>query len=155
MSNAALDIAQQITYMEDHCLKVGYFDRVNLHEPKNAPARGLTAAIWCERVDPIKRSGLAATSIRLEFDIRVYSNMLQEPVDSIDPNILEATSAVLESLTGNFELGGQANSWVDVLGAHGYWLGAQSGYLGIDHKMYRVMTVRVPIILDNIWEQEA
>ena len=155
MPNAALDLRLQMEHMESHCAKVAYFDRVNTHEPKNAPPRGLTAAIWVERLDPVSRSGLAATSVRLEFMIRIYSNMLQEPADMIDPNILEASAAVMESLTGNFELGDQINSWVDLLGEHGNSLNAQSGYLGIDNKMYRVITIRVPIILDNVWEQVA
>ena len=43
----------------------------------------------------------------------------------------------------------------DLLGEHGNSLNAQSGYLGIDNKMYRVITIRVPIILDNVWEQVA
>lgn len=154
MSLKPVDFKKQVEHMESHCMKVAYFDRVNLHEPKNAPARGLTAAIWVERLDPISgRSGLATTSVRLEFMIRIYSNMLQEPVDAIDPDILEASSAVMESFTGNFELGDQVNSWIDLLGENGNPLSAQSGYLGIDNKMYRVMTIRVPVILDDVWEQ--
>ena len=140
--------------VETHCLRIGYFDRVNRHEPKNAPGRGLTCAIWLEKIDPARTSGLNSTSIRLEFMIRVYSNMLQEPVDMVDPEILKAVDALMEAYSGDFELAGETMA-VDLLGMEGQPLSGQSGYLNIDNKVYRVMTIRLPLIIDNLWTQES
>jgi len=146
---------QLIDTMISHCERTGWFDRVNTHEPKNAPGRGLTAAIWVERIDPVARvSGLAVTSVRFELFVRIYSNMLQEPADAIDPNISQASLDLMESISEGFRWEDEIFA-VDLAGAYGQALSGQSGYLQIDNKTFRVMTVRVPLILDDLWEQVA
>lgn len=139
--------------VETHCLRIGYFDRVNRHEPKNAPGRGLTAAIWVEKMDPTTTSGLNSTAVRLEFMVRIYSNLLQDPADMVDPEILRATDALMEAYSGDFELAGEVMS-IDLLGMQGQPLSCQSGYLSIDNKVFRCMTIKVPLIIDNLWNQE-
>lgn len=145
--------------MEDlasHAMASGYFDRVNQHEPKSKPGRGLTCAIWVDRIEPARgRSGLTATSARVVFNVRVYTNMLQQPQDSIDPNVMEATDALMGAYTGDFTLGGDA-AFIDVLGmTQGHALDAQSGYINIDNMVYRVMTISVPVIVNDAWPQAA
>lgn len=139
----------------DPALKLGIFERVNQHEPKNAPGPGLTAAVWVQRIDSIPaRSGLDATSVRVEMSVRIYTNMLMEPQDAIDPRVMDAAAQLIGAYTGDFDLGGAVAN-VDLLGAHGVGLIAQAGYLNQDNKLYRVMTVTVPLILNDVWNQEA
>lgn len=134
----------------------GLFDRVNKHEPKNKPGRGLTAAIWVDRIEPARaRSGLASTSARVVLNLRIYTNMLQNPQDAIDPSVMRATDVMMAELSGDFDLG-DPNRWVDLLGAtQGHELYAQSGYINIDNMVFRVMTLTVPIIVENAWTQAA
>lgn len=134
----------------------GLFDRVNKHEPKNKPGRGLTAAIWVDRIEPASsRSGLASTSARVVLNLRIYTNMLQNPQDAIDPAVMRATDVMMTELSGDFDLGGR-DRWIDLLGAtQGHELYAQSGYINIDNMVYRVMTLTVPIIVENAWTQAA
>jgi len=134
----------------------GLFDRVNKHEPKNKPGRGLTAAIWVDRIEPASsRSGLASTSARVVLNLRIYTNMLQNPQDAIDPAVMRATDVMMTDLSGDFDLGG-SDRWIDLLGAtQGHELYAQSGYINIDNMVYRVMTLTVPIIVENAWTQAA
>ena len=81
--------------IETHQRSIGFFDYVTKHEPKNRPGPGLTAATWIQDVRPTQaRSGLAATSIRIEFTTRIYSNMLAEPADDIDVNVYTAAEQV-------------------------------------------------------------
>src|SRR5689334_16064904 len=100
--------AAVFTRLVDHAAKLGCFDRVNIHEPKNAPGKGLTCAIWSDRIDTITSSGLDSTSVRVSFKVRIYTPMIQEPQDGIDPDVLDATCALFTAYNGDFELDGLA-----------------------------------------------
>jgi hypothetical protein len=152
---SGLDGGALMTGVADHALRSGLFERVNGHEPKNAPGNGLTAAVWVDTIDPVAlASGLAATAARVAVMLRIYSSMLQEPQDAIDPNVVSAASALMASFSGDFDLGGQVRN-VDLLGQHGVGLRAQAAYLEQDRKHYRVMTVTVPLIINDVWNQVA
>src|SRR5690606_6200689 len=111
---------------------------------------GLTCAVWIDLIEPARgRSGLAATSARVVFNVRVYTNMLQNPQDAIDPNVMAAVDALFEAYSGDFELGGDAE-FIDLMGAtQGHPLRAQSGYINIDNMVYRVMTITVPVVVSD------
>jgi len=131
----------------------GYFDKVNQHEPKRKPGNRLTAAVWLQSIEPIAlASGLASTSGRIVFILRIYSNMLQEPQDMIDPNMARACSNLMRRYHDDFDFGGAIRN-VDLLGQFGIALSAQSGYLELDNAMYRVMDIQIPCIVNDIWPQ--
>lgn len=140
--------------MASFAMSTGYFDRVNQHEPKNAPGRGLTCAMWIDRIQPARgQSGLVATTARVTFNVRVYTSMLQNPQDMIDPNVMAASDALFEAYSSHFTFNGDA-AWIDLMGAtQGHPLEAQSGYINIDNKVYRVMTISVPCIVNDAWPQ--
>lgn len=141
--------------VQSHALACGWFERVNTHEPKNAPGHGLSAATWVQHIGPVPAgSGLAATSGLVVLWLRVYSGMLQEPRDAIDPNIARAVSVLIRRITADFTLGGALRN-VDLLGQTGRRLEATAGYQEIDHKMFRVMTLTIPCIVDDVWPQEG
>lgn len=151
-SAAVLSLFDQV---KSHALRLGVFDRVNTHEPKNAPGNGLSCSIWTDTIDPLPDAGsLIATSGRVAFHVRVYSSMLQEPQDDIDPQILIAVVTLMGEYSGNFTLGGTVRN-VDLLGAHGEALRAQAGYLDIDKKLHRVMVIVLPVIINDLWVQNA
>lgn len=142
-----------MTGVADHASRLGLFERVNMHEPKNAPGNGLTAVVWVQDIGPIAaRSGLSASSARVLMNVRVYVPMLAESQDLTDPNLVAAVDALLTAYSGDFDLGGRISN-VDLLGAHGIPLQAQAGYLEQDRKHYRVMTITVPLIVNDAWEQ--
>ncbi len=136
-----------------HALTLGQFEQVNTHEPKNAPGNGLDCAVWVQEIGPTS-SGLAATSARVEFSVRIYSNMIQEPQDLIDPNIFKAVDALLTAYSGDFTLGGTVRA-VDLSGMGGNPLKAVAGYLGVDNKLFRIMTVTLPVLINDAWTQAA
>lgn len=140
--------------LADHALASGYFDRVNQHEPKNKPGRGLTCAMWVDRIEPAaRRSGLDKTTARVVVNVRVYTNMQQSPQDRIDPSVMDATDYLFEAYSGDFDLGDE-DRWIDLLGiTQGHPLSAQSGYINIDNMTFRVMTIAVPVIVENAWTQ--
>ena len=137
-----------------HAMALGLFDRVNQHEPKSKPGRGLTCAVWIDRIEPARgRSGLTATDARVVFNVRVYTSMLQQPQDAIDPNVMDAMDQLFTAYTGDFQLGDETR-FIDVLGmTQGHPLLCQSGYINIDNMVFRVLTATVPVIVENAWVQ--
>lgn len=149
----ALDTLGILQALESHAVRLGHLERVNRHEPKNAPGRGLTAAIWVQRVAPAATaSGLAVTSAVITANVRLYANMLAEPQDAVDPNLVAAADALMNAYSGDFTLGDRIRN-VDLLGQFGEPLSAQAGYLEQDRKLFRVITITVPMVVNDVWEQ--
>lgn len=137
--------------MASHAAGLGVFDMVNLHEPKSAPGNRITCAIWVQDMVPAS-SGLAATSFRITFNVRIFSAMLQEPQDAIDPEILNAVDLLLSDYIGNFTLGGLLRE-VDIRGIDGNPLRVDAGYLTQDGKTYRVMTISLPVVINDLYAE--
>lgn len=151
-----MNIAALTDALISHAGATGYFDRLNGHEPKNrnAVGPGLTGALWLQALAPVKASGLAATSGRLEYTLRIYTSMTAEPQDGIDPAVLAAADAMFAAYSGDFNLSGLIRC-VDLLGAHGAPLGAQAGYLDLGGQLFRVFDITLPLIINDLWAQEA
>jgi hypothetical protein len=149
-----VDLTPIFTKVEDHASASGWFEAVNGHEPKSAPTiHGLTAAVWVDRLRPARgKSSLMATSGLLEIVTRLYGSMLTEPMDMIDPGMMAATNDLLAAYSGDFDLGGQVRN-IDLLGEFGDGLAAQAGYVELDRKIYRVMTITIPIVINDVWAQ--
>jgi hypothetical protein len=60
----------------------------------------------------------------------------------------------MAAYSGDFELGGNVRN-VDLLGQASEGLTAQAGYLEQDGKLYRVMTINLPLIVNDVWNQVA
>lgn len=147
----SVDLFDQIT---SHAARLGLFEQVTGHEPKASPGNGLHASVWADSLLPIRASGLALTSGRLAFNVRIQMNMLTEPQDDIDPALIMAADALLSAYSGDFEFSGNVRN-VDLLGAHGDPLGWRAGYVQQNGKLSRCVVVTLPLILNDIWAQEA
>jgi hypothetical protein len=151
----ALDIRTILAAVESHALASGFFQAVNGHEPKSAPQNGLTCAVWVEQIGPARGgSGLDSTSARLALNVRLYTPMTSEPEDAIDPALMDALDALLAAYSGDFELDGLVRQ-VDLLGTYGDPLSVRAGYLTTSGAEYRVMTITLPLIVNDLWEQVA
>lgn len=136
--------------------RLGIFQAVQGHEPKNAPRNGLTAALWLQAMVPaIGQSGLESTSMRVSWYLRIYQNFLSQPADSIDPKVMKACASVMEALTANFDLDLPAVRAIDLLGMTGPPMGAEAGYIEINREIFRCMTLSIPIIVDDAFLQVA
>lgn len=151
----AIDVTGVFASVESHLRDGGLFDQVGMHEPKSGPGTGMAAVAWVSRLRALALvSGLSSVSVRLELSIRVYKNMLSQPQDDIDTEVLQAVDALLNDFAGDFELGGEVMH-VDLLGAYGDSLAAEAGYLEQDGKLYRVMVITLPLILADVWTEVA
>jgi hypothetical protein len=150
----SLDIQSILDNVASHALSTGYLDGVLGYVSKQSPTNGITAAIYVERILPIRSSGLANTSVRLDLEMQLYSSTYQEPYDGIDANLVRATDAVFTNFIGDFDLGSEARH-IDIFGAYGKALEVRSGYMNLDGKEYRVFQIVIPIVIDDVWVQTA
>ncbi len=149
-----IDMGDLLAKTTGHASATGLFERVLGHEPKNAPGSGLTCAFWVNDLSPARRrSGLAATSVRLEIGVRVMTPADQEPEDDVDIAMVSAVGALFTAYSGDFTLGGAVE--VDLLGTYGEPLRARWGYLGQDSVLYRIATITLPLIINDAFDQEA
>lgn len=149
-----LDSQALLDKLETQALQIGYFDKVNMHEPKKPPGHELTAAIWVQHIGRATSSGASSTSAYVIFNIRIYANMLQEPQQGIDPQVMIATDVLMNKFQGNFTLDGLVRA-VDLLGIEGEKLEANAGYVTINSVMFRTMDITVPLIINDVWDQVA
>ena len=151
----SVDSTAIIEAVASHAMASGYFDAVNQYEPKSKPGFGLAAAVWVQSLAPVPaHSGLHISSARLLLNVRVYSNMLQEPQDMIDPKMMEAVDALMAAYSGDFTLDGM-DLFIDLLGRAGEPLGGAAGYVDIDKTLFRIFTITVPVIVNDAYEQVA
>jgi hypothetical protein len=135
-------------------LSLGRFDSVNQHEPKSAPGNGINCAVWVQAIRPARSSGLPMTSGVMDLQLRVYQSFLSQPFDSIDPAVTGAICDIMGAISGEFSFGGiDGVRDVDLLGMTGTPMSAQSGYVEIDRKMFRVMTLAIPVIINDMFAQ--
>lgn len=150
-----LDVNAVYNQVVSHAEGLGVFERVLAFEPKTAPGAGLSAVIWLSRIQPVAQvAGLSVVSIRLELKIRVYQNALTEPQGDIDKTLLDAVAKLMNSYAGDFELSGEVMQ-IDIFGAYGEPFGAEGGYLRQDSVEFRIVTITLPIIISDVWEEVA
>lgn len=152
MSLDAAAINGIVDKVTSHAAALGLFETVNFHEPKSEPGGGLRLAVWADTIEPMgSGSGLDSASGYVVLMARIYGNMLARPEDDLDPRIMSAASVLLGAYAGDFDFGQTIRS-IDVFGMYGTKMRAQAGYVTIDRTVYRVMTVTVPLVLNDMWD---
>lgn len=149
----ALDIRTVLSAVESHALASGYFVAVNGHEPKSPPTSGITAAVWVHKIGPARgASGLDSTTARLALYVRLYSSTVQQPADAIDPDLVTALDVLFAAYHGDFTLDGLIRN-VDLKGQFGDPLQADEGYLNEGGSEFRVFTITLPLIINDLWQE--
>lgn len=135
--------------------RTGLFSAIAGHEPASLPAAGLTAAISGPAISPIGRlSGRSATAARFEYRMRLYTPMVTGNMDSVDPDMAMATVLIMLMLSADFTLGGLVFA-VDLLAMAGAPLSSRPDYYKQGDTLYRVSDITIPLLVDNVWAQEA
>lgn len=135
--------------------KSGVVGNANVGEPKSAPvaSKKIQAAFWPQSIRSIGlASGVNSTTAHVLFIIRLYSNFKSVPEDKIDPDLMRAASNIMRQFSDNFDFDGTIRN-VDLLGHHGDPLSCEAGYLEVDKKHYRIMDIRLPLIVNDVWTQ--
>lgn len=152
------NLSDLIDEIVSYALGSGRFESINGHEPKNSPGTGVTGAVWMGPLMPIKKSGLAATSYCLSLMFRVYMDFKSQPFDSIDPTVTSAIIDMMSYVTGDFSfqsLGFVRN--VDLIGQPDVsdGLTAIPGYVEIDRVIYRIVTLTIPVVINDMFVQTS
>jgi hypothetical protein len=141
------DLIAAVTSVAD---ALGVFDAVNGFQPTSLPNTGMTCAVWPQEIAPDpEASGLAATSADVDLNVRLYMALNPQAPDAIDPAMLNAASALLGAYSGDFTLDGLVRN-VGVLQAK-----AAAGYIDQNGQTLRVITITLPIVINDLWEQSA
>ena len=147
-----MNTAALFSAVRSHALSLGVFDRVDTHEPKNAPGNRLVCAIYLAGIRPVPSSGVASTSGVLTLVVRIYKTILAMPEDSVDADLLHAVDVLFAAYSGDFTLGDTIRN-VDLLGQTGTPLSATAGYLKFDDGDYRTVDITLPLIINDLWTQ--
>ncbi len=148
-----LDLAAYRSAAMSHAQSLSLFEQVLDHEPVSAPGSGLIYALWVTDIAPIpSRSGLSSVSVRLELNGRVFMPADTEPQGDVDVSVTGAVNALMNAYAGDFELGGTVAE-VDLLGAYGALLRARLGYTRLDSTTYRVATLTIPLVINDVWTE--
>ena len=138
-----------------HAQTLGIFDQVTAHEPKNMPSNGMACVIWAQEIRPLSSgSGMDATSGYVTWHARLQIPAWSESLDNVETDLLTAASTLMNEYSGNFTLSSSVRA-VDLLGMYGESLSMTAGYLSMGDTFYRIATVVLPMIVDNLWTQGA
>lgn len=137
-----------------HAKRLGIFPHSGDHEPLNAPTTGLTFALMEGPLSPAP-SGLAATSFRWDWLLRLYSPWLEKPTSEIDPKLTSAAMKLMASYAADIDLTGTGVAEglvreVDVLGCT-----LTPKWLEQDGKPFRIREISLAVIINDAYAQEV
>jgi hypothetical protein len=153
----ALETRRYMEALASHAASSGHFTGGELGDIGSTPDNtGLTFVIWPGPGNPIPgRSGLNATSVAINFMLRIFRSVNSDPLGEIDPEMIDATDALLNAYTGDFTLDGLVAE-IDLLGQYGTSLSWDSGYIEMDSSTrFRIVDITIPLIINDVWTQEA
>jgi hypothetical protein len=85
--------------------------------------------------------------------VAIYANMLAEPYEETDGKLIRALDALMTAYNGDFTLGGTIRN-VDVFGQVTQGLRVTAEYFKPDDVLFRVLTISLPLIVNDVWEQD-
>jgi hypothetical protein len=138
--------------LRSHAKKLAVFDRIEDHEPENAPGRGISAVFAEGNIGPAP-SGLAATSLRWSWQARLMSPWVERPLSGVDPALTVAAVKLVASYALDIDLTafGAPEGLVreiDVLGA-----AYDPRWMSQDGKEFRARLVSFALIVNDAFPQ--
>lgn len=128
-------------------------------ESDNPPGQGVALTVMVGPLTPLPRaSGLAETSVRLEFTVRITMPRTAKTNEETDRALLYAGATLMTAFSGDFQLlnvPGQLVRNVDLLGAYGAGLQMHPGWVHQGEVPYRMADITVPLILNDTLAQGA
>ncbi len=153
MPGLGLDIAPLLDEFRSLCRRSGGFDFVAQHELRKAPAQKFALGAWWLRTKPIpQRSGLAATSLLVTLQARIYMPLQGDP-DKLDTEMWRRVDLIYAALHADIALTAQQHE-IDILGAFGDGLTADGGWLPMpDNTPVRIGDINAPFVIDDAYAQ--
>ncbi len=136
------DITSTMRAIQSHLQASGWFDRVQVGEPKGPPGSGLTAAIFMEQV-AVDELTLETTIEFHDVVVRFYTPDLQQTIPIREDRLEKAVAFIEKAWFGGFTLGGTVRN-IDVSE-----LAWDFGHVDIDRIEYRTVETTLSLIVDG------
>jgi hypothetical protein len=133
-----------------HAKKCGRFSSVSARELITAPPSGVAVSIYFARMVPTL-SGLASTSTIAVFTVELSMVLPQFPADGVEVDLLNAHDVLCAAYSGDFDLGVEGAS-IDLLGDR-IPMESVAGYKTIGKQLLRVISITVPVSVNDVWSQ--
>ena len=146
---ALFNVTNTLKAVETYLRKDGACGAVTIGEPKSPPGGGKYQAAVYMRSTAVY--GVTANGGTLEVhvvNVRLYKDMLAEPRENIETDLATALARIASDLIGEYDLGATVRN-IDVAGAQGTPMSSEWGYTSISEKMFRVIDLRVPLLVDD------
>uniref|UniRef100_A0A6M3XKI5 Uncharacterized protein n=1 Tax=viral metagenome TaxID=1070528 RepID=A0A6M3XKI5_9ZZZZ len=125
----------------------GYVQKSTIGEPESPPGERLAASVYMGNISIVSLT--LNTTIEVHTVIlRLYMDMLAEPTEGIEFKLAEVVSGIFHDLLGEYDLGTTIRN-VDAGGIYGSPLRATWGYVDVGGKMYRIVDMSIPLIVDD------
>ena len=140
-------IKSTLQAISDYIQKSGYVQKSTIGEPKAPPSEPVSAAVFLDSV-AVAALTLNGTIEVHTVTLRLYMDMLGDPTEDIEFGMAEVVSNISSDLLGEYDLGASIRN-VDAAGMHGSPLRATWGYVDVGGKMFRIVDMSIPLIVDD------
>lgn len=147
-----LDITTIMDRLTSHASSTGVFGSVSGYEPAVYSDNDIDCAIFLDEIQPINGSGLASTSVAATFTVDIYANTLPEPYDETELKLVRALDILMTAYNGDFTLDGAIRG-VDLFGLYTQGVLVTAEYIKNDTGLFKVLTIRLPLIVNDVWDQ--
>ena len=143
------DIKATLEKVESYLRADGKIPVASIGEPKSiTPGVQVVGAVYMNRV-AVTRVMVGGNTEELHVvTIRLYRDMLAEPVKTVEVALAAMVQRILSDVVGDFDLGASVRN-VDVGGSNGSPVATDWGYVDVGGKMYRIADITLPLIVDG------
>ena len=135
--------------IESHLAKSGYDQKVQIGEYKAPPpGQAFAAAIYIRSTRVLRLFANGGTQELHVAAIRLYRDMLQEPQEDGETVLAVAAEQMMQNIAQDADLGATIMT-VDVGGISGTPMGSDWGYADIGGKMFRIVDITVPLLVND------
>ena len=143
------DIKSTLEKVESYLRADGQIPATTIGEPKSiAPGARIVGAVYMNRVTVTKLALGGETEELHVVTIRLYRDMLAEPIKTLEVDMAVAVQRIVSDLAGDFDLGASIRN-VDVAGINGTPFSTDWGHVDVGNKTYRSADITLPLIVDG------
>ena len=143
----AFNIKSSLQAISSYIQASGYVQKSTIGEPESPPTERLAASVYMGNTAIVSLTLNTTIEVHTVI-VRFYMDMLREPTEQIEFKLAEVVSGIFNDLLGEYDLGATIRN-IDAAGSHGTSLGAVWGYTDVGGKMFRVVDLSIPLLVDD------